>query len=83
MAACRSCAAEILWAKTVAGKSMPLDAEPHPDGNITLGHIGGEECAIVVTGAERAAVQIEGRPLYRSHFATCPNADEHRVRAVS
>lgn len=62
---------------------MPLDAEPHPEGNITLGYIGGEEVAIVVTGAERAAVQIDGRELYRSHFATCPNADQHRTRAAS
>lgn len=83
MSRCRSCQAEIRWAKTAAGKSMPLDAEPHLEGTVYLGFVGGDEIAITVTGAERAAVQIEGRDLFRSHFATCPNADEHRMRAVS
>lgn len=33
---CRSCGAEIYWAKTEAGKLMPVDAEPAEDGNCVL-----------------------------------------------
>ena len=77
---CRSCGAEILWARTVAGKAIPLDAEPRPDGNVRIAPIGGIDAALVLTDpAERAAAQIEG-PVYVTHFATCPNAAEHRRR---
>lgn len=77
---CSSCGARIRWAKTSAGKRMPLDAEPSGSGNVLLGWIGGEEVAIVLgndRADERAAAQIDGRA-YLSHFATCPNASAHR-----
>jgi DNA modification methylase len=32
--ACRSCGAEIRWARTFTGKLMPLDAAPNPAGNV-------------------------------------------------
>ena len=60
---CRSCGAAIVWAKTTTGKSMPLDAEPVPDGNIVL-----HEGVAYVTGTGDR----------KSHFATCPNAARHR-----
>ena len=59
---------------------MPLDPEPSPDGNILLGLVGGEEVAIVLSGAERAGAQEAQRPLYVTHFYTCPDANEHRKR---
>lgn len=34
--ACGSCDAPIIWASTVKGRPMPVDAEPDPDGNILL-----------------------------------------------
>lgn len=75
---CSSCGAPIRWARTVNGKAMPLDADPVPSGNVRLGWIGGKQVAILLTDpAERAAAQIEG-PVYLPHFATCPNANEHR-----
>jgi DNA polymerase III epsilon subunit-like protein len=37
---CKSCGAAILWAKTPAGKAMPLDAEPQK--RIVLGRVTGE-----------------------------------------
>lgn len=77
MNTCRSCHAEIRWEKTPAGKRMPLDQDPHPDGNVRLGLIGGEKVALVLAGAELAAAQIAG-PMYRTHFQTCPDAAEHR-----
>lgn len=77
MSKCGSCGAEIVWAKTAAGRKMPLDNTPHPAGRIDLGADG----FATVLGAKRATeVQVEGRKLYQSHFATCPNAAQHRRR---
>jgi hypothetical protein len=78
---CRSCKAPIRWAVTVEhNRPIPLDADPHPDGNIRLvaAHDrGGAPRAMVI--AADAREQLAGE-LYRSHFATCPFADEHRRR---
>jgi hypothetical protein len=78
---CRSCDAPLRWAKTPKGKRIPLDPDPRPDGNIRLGFVGGEEMALVLSGAELEAAQIAG-PVYVSHFATCPNASSHRRSAA-
>jgi len=76
---CSSCGAPIIFKQTVTGKQMPLDAEPNADGNVQLGWIGGEEVALLLAEpGDRAAAQIAGHLLYMPHFATCPNADEHR-----
>lgn len=79
MNTCRSCGAAIRWAKTPAGKRIPLDAIPdRARGNVRLGFIGGEELAIVLApGADLEAARIDG-DLFLSHFATCPKASEHR-----
>ncbi len=80
---CRSCDALIRWAKTSAGKLMPLDAEPTRNGNVQLGWVGGEEIAIVVGPADAVAAQAAGIELYLSHFATCPSAAQHRASRPS
>jgi hypothetical protein len=72
---CRSCGANVLWAKTDLGKSMPVDPEPVPDGNVEL-YRTPKGLQVVVHGKEftpdpRATV-------HKSHFATCPNAQRHR-----
>lgn len=74
MATCRSCDAEIEWARTEHGKSIPLDVGTRADGNIRV--------------VSRVATERGMAPLIRyvgrgegdrvSHFATCPNATEHR-----
>jgi hypothetical protein len=66
---CRSCGAAILWVKTRNGKSMPLDAEPCPDGTL-------------VPADDGRATSYTG-PRYKSHFATCPNAMQLRKRKES
>lgn len=71
MSRCRSCAAEIIWAHTTAGKSIPLDALPVTGGNIEL--VDG-----VAHVASQAVLSID--PMYVSHFATCPDAAEHRSK---
>jgi hypothetical protein len=78
MSRCCSCDAPIRWAKTAAGKTIPIDAEPRRDGNVQLGYVGGYMVAIVVNDADALAAQAAGHDLYVSHFATCPNAGAHR-----
>lgn len=89
MAACASCKAPIIWAVTERnGKPMPVDSDPLEGGNILLSHCGlGEPPVALVQGPleiEGLRVQHDRSPdlgplrLFISHFATCPNADQHR-----
>lgn len=72
---CRSCGQKIIWTTTERGKHMPVDAEPHPAGNITLiPRADGGATAHVLQKFESAG----GAALYRSHFATCVNAADWR-----
>jgi len=72
---CGSCPAPIIWARTPAGKRMPVDAEPTPDGNVTLvPPLESYDSPLAVVSSERDPSSTR----YTSHFATCPNADSHR-----
>lgn len=75
--ACGSCDAPIIWASTVKGRPMPVDAEPDPDGNILLHARPGRGPLAEVVPAGQDGL-IAGEQLRLSHFATCPNADQHR-----
>lgn len=59
---CASCDADIIWSITMSGKAVPLDAKP--------------EKRLVYQDLERTRVAVEDT--YTSHFATCPNAGQHR-----
>ena len=73
MAKCKGCGAEIKWIKTMAGKSMPCDAEA-----VTywekVGAVGkivtpnGEVISCVFSGELSKATGIG----YIPHWATCP-----------
>lgn len=66
---CSSCGAAIYWVVMYpSGKRMPLDAKPVA-GLISV-EIGKPD-----TGRMRGKMH---EPLYLSHFATCPNANQHR-----
>ncbi len=69
-AQCRTCEAPIVWALTQNGKKMPLDAEPSAEGTFVL--MNGSTWR---AKPEDIAVH---RPLHTSHFATCPDRDQHR-----
>jgi hypothetical protein len=71
---CKSCGATIRWAVTTNDRSMPLDPEPVPDGNLEI--IGTRQGLPLVRVAE--AQLFDDGPRYLSHFATCPQAPEHR-----
>lgn len=84
--ACRSCRAPLLWAVTAAkGKAIPLDPDPHPDGNVELGRrvetADGRSAPLahVVDRRQEALFEEPSTPArYLSHFATCPDADRYR-----
>lgn len=84
-APCRSCNAAMLWVTFPSGKRNPLDAQPALDGNIILverNDAGGRpwRLAMVVNNeALLTEARALGVPLYQSHFATCPDAAEHRA----
>ncbi|EFX60268.1 hypothetical protein DAPPUDRAFT_124771 [Daphnia pulex] len=54
---CRSCAARVIWFKTLAGKNMPVDAD--------------------TVEADDDELDLSR---HVSHFATCPQATQHRRR---
>jgi len=67
-----------------SSKAMPLDAKPDPRGRIVLDAKGD---AIVLTMAEAEAIDrinaeldpmAETADRFTSHFATCPEAAQHR-----
>lgn len=77
MSNCRSCKAPIIWAYSEAGNPMPIDAEPSDDGNIELLHDdNGRIDAQVISPLFLATPTTAQR--HKAHFATCPNAAEHR-----
>lgn len=63
-AACRSCGAKIVWALTATGKKIPLDAKP-------------EKRVVLESRTPFGEVAVV-HDTFVSHFATCPNAAEHR-----
>jgi hypothetical protein len=67
---CKSCKARIDWYTVAAtGKRMPIDPDPAPDGNVRVD---------VVANTVEVVAPGSRRPLYRSHFATCPAAGQPR-----
>lgn len=76
---CRACPAPIVFAKQAGkkdAKSNPLNAEPHPEGNMRLDRK--TMTYDVLTGQTLAEAQIKGEKLYLSHFANCPNRGQFK-----
>ena len=71
---CRSCGAQIIFGLTEKARRMPLDPDPVPDGNVLVSRFGGDLLVRVVDPKTQPA----GTALYRSHFASCPDAAKHR-----
>jgi len=83
---CRSCHAPIRWIRTLADKLIPLDANEDgsalivEDGNVRtekVTELGITRSRATVLGPLEASTETD---LYRSHFATCPNAGEWRTK---
>jgi hypothetical protein len=70
---CRSCDAPIVWATTENDRPIPLDVEPVLELLVDPGLF------LLDAGVARAVPREIGRlVLCQSHFASCPNAAEHR-----
>lgn len=74
MARCRSCDAEIEWAFTENDKRMPLDVPARDGGNLVV--VSRRASEYGMTPIVRYVKAGEGDRV--SHFATCPNASQHR-----
>lgn len=71
---CRSCGATIWWAITPKGRRMPVDPPGlRTDPNVSVWR---DATGVLRTGSAAP----DGWPVHdtTSHFATCPQADEHR-----
>lgn len=79
---CRGCKALIIWAKSARGSNMPMDVSPTDEGQFFLfrkpDHILAVHQMEQSTRAEDA--RRRGDKKYTCHFATCPNAAQHRAR---
>jgi hypothetical protein len=74
LANCKSCGAPIRWIRMTSNKMMPIDAQPSPAGTVEIV----DGYGYVVKTKEPSLLPGEER--YTSHFATCPNAAQHRQR---
>ena len=80
MSRCKSCTAEVFWARTASGKMIPIDADPVEGGNVHIvtRRVDGTPATVRVASQEELA--HPGYDTYVSHFATCPDAREHRSK---
>jgi hypothetical protein len=83
---CRRCPAPVTFARqNPTGRNPrpsnnPLNAEPHPDGNLRL-----DRATLrydVLTGDELREARARGEELYLSHFADCPYRRQFRKAAT-
>lgn len=85
MPTCRRCPAPIIFAKQNATEknpypsNNPLNARPHPDGNLRLDRR--TMTYDVLTGQTLAEAKLKGEELYLSHFVNCPHQQQFRKRA--
>lgn len=76
---CRSCNATVFWCRTRYGKRQIVNSQPVDAGDSLAGKlvIGADEVVYPATEDDVAAK----RPLYVSHFSTCPHANQWRNRS--
>ena len=68
--ACRACSRGVRWAVTEAGARILVDADPHPDGVVTVVSTPAGVRARILTGAQLPAQETA----YQPHARTCPHA---------
>jgi hypothetical protein len=77
VSACRSCGKHIVWAKFEgSGKLVPLDPRPDPAGGVVMLASSDPSGAPLVRAATSTETDRSRR--YRTHFETCPRADDFR-----
>lgn len=81
MVKCKSCGAPIIFIGTPKGRRIPCDAEP-----VKYWQKDGGSAKVVTPNGEVVSAELEGDPQeatgigHISHFASCPNANQHRRR---
>lgn len=75
---CQWCPALIITAATERAKTMPLDPEPNPDGNVAVhaDAMGNLHCRVLRKGEE----PLDYETRYMPHWATCTRAGQARRR---
>lgn len=82
--ACSTCDAPIVFARTLHGSTMPLDAAPVLfDGNrrglFVLVTSGDKTCCVALGTLLNAGLRLTADVrIHRTHYATCPQASQHR-----
>lgn len=76
---CKRCRAPVRFVDMSTGSRMPLDPLPHPLGNIVLERRNAAGAVVGRVLPRREVPTLEG-PAYRSHFVTCPYAEQLRRR---
>jgi hypothetical protein len=61
----------------MAGKQMPIDPDPHPDGTVVPVDVNGQRRAKVLRLGE-LSTHVGAR--FRAHWTWCPHSDAHRKR---
>lgn len=75
---CSTCSAPIYWVR-LGEKSIPIDATPASNGTIAVcAEDDRGETVLRGRAVSRAAPALPGEILYINHFATCPQAAQHR-----
>lgn len=83
MTLCRSCRAQLVWARTQSGKVCPFDAQPVKFTVETHSRILPYDLAEDGDGNLMALPKVKDRMEYGDeffviHFQTCPNASQHK-----
>jgi len=84
MSTCNGCGAPMVWAMTTTGRRIPLDAAASDQGPVPLEVEDGNLAPTGRTVDTRHGPTVEveyvraGAGVHRTHFATCPKADEFR-----
>lgn len=82
---CEACGVRLVGARTRQGRVAPVEVEPHASGNTLLfkADDGVLTCAVTGRGVEDPIAMwltMNGVPLRRNHFASCPHADRFRPK---
>lgn len=73
---CRWCGRKVFWLNHErTGKRAPIDAYPSPNGNVGINQENGTYRIIT---AQMSLEDMFSTGRYTNHWATCPEAGEHR-----
>ncbi len=61
---------------------MPLDPDPAQDGTVRVTETTAGPVADILGPLEVALARSAREPLWRTHWATCPQADRYRAEGV-